>query len=306
MKNELNEKLLAFSESTTEHIEALSVDLADSIQMTIKEVEKSREQIWDLFSKLSTIIADQNAKLLEELTKFKEELSETVDNTSNDFRKNLNAHLDSYNTEINKNSLELTGKANQITQTTTEELESQISEVLDRSDTLFDNLTNTNNQHVETLQAFSNEFSRVKPIDSIRFINLPSDEAKNEFIIDMIKSASKQVSIMTSNPTFLSVVDLKAIPSEKRIFIITDFDFSKKGKKWATEVGKPVNINFYKLKAKNLSGIVVVRDENSVLVLPNSLGFTSTDEKLVSNLSRITSLLKGTSLQLKAQKKKST
>jgi hypothetical protein len=304
VRDELNEMLHAFSQSSSENIEALSVDLTDSIQMTTKEVEKSREQIQNLFSKLSAIIVEQNAKLLEKLTKFREELSETVDNASSDFRRDLDANLDSYNTDLNNYSLALTGKANQVTHTLTEKLESQISEVHNRTHELFDNLTNTNNQHIETLQAFTSEFSRVKPIGSIRFINLPSDEAKNEFIIDMIKSASKQVSIMTSNPTFLSVADLKAIPSEKRIFIITDFDFSKKGKKWVTEVVKQVNINFYKLKAKNLSGSLVVRDENSVLVLPNSLGFISTDEKLVSNLSRITSLLKGTSLPLKAQKKK--
>jgi DNA repair exonuclease SbcCD ATPase subunit len=303
MKDELNVMLHAFSQSTTEDIEALSIDLADSIQMTIKEVEKSQEQIQNLFSKLSVIIVEQNVKLLEKLTKFKTELSETVDNTSNDLRKNLNVNLDSYNTDINKYSLELIGKTNQITQTVTEGLESQLLETLDRSHELLDNLTNTNDQHVEILQTLENEFSRIKPIDSIRFVNLPSNEAKNKFIIDMINSASKQVSIMTSNPTFLSLADLKAIPSEKRIFIITNYDFSKKGRKWATEVDKPVNINFYKLKAKNLSGIIAIRDGNSVLVLPNSLGFTSTNEKLVSNLSRIISLLKGASLRLPAQKK---
>ncbi|MFX0151889.1 MAG: hypothetical protein ACFFAJ_13960, partial [Candidatus Hodarchaeota archaeon] len=290
-----------FSEFSSKDIEVLSVDLADSIQMTIKEIEKSREQIQNLFSKLSALVVEQNANLLEELTKFKEEYSETIDNASSDFRKNLDANLDSYNTDLNNYSLELTGKANQIAQTIAEELENQVSVVLDTTHTLFDDLTNTNNQHIETLEAFSSEFSRVKPIDSIRYINLPSDEAKNEFIIDMINSASKQVSIISSNPTFLSVADLKAIPSEKRIFIITDFDFSKKGKKWVAEVVKQVNINFYKLKANNLSGSLVVGDENSVLVLPNSLGFISTDEKLVSNLSRITSLLKGASLRLKDQ-----
>ncbi|UCG02637.1 MAG: hypothetical protein JSW11_01330 [Candidatus Heimdallarchaeota archaeon] len=306
MKDDLNEMLSAFSQSTTEDVEALSADLADSIQLTIKEVEKSREQIQNLFSKLSILMVDQNTALLEKLTKFKEELSTTVDNVNNDFKKDLEANLDSYNTDLNKNSLELTGKANQITQTVTEELDGQISEVLDRTHVLFENLISTNDQHINTLQEIASEFSRVKPVDVIRLVNLPSDEAKNEFIIEMIHSASKQIFIVTSNPTFLSVADLKAIPSEKRIFIITDFDFTKKGKKWVTEVGKQVNINFYKLKTSKLSGILVIKDENSVLVLPNSLGFTSTDEKLVSNLSSITSLLKGASLRLRTPKKKST
>ncbi len=298
MKTELNEILLNFSQSTAEDIETLSVDLTDSIQMTIKEVEKSREQIKSLFSKLSAIIVEQNAKLLDQLTKFKEELSETVENTSNDFRKSLNANLDSYNTDLNKTSLELTGKTNQITQNVIEELDNQFSEVLNRSQDFLNNLINTNKQQIEILQAFATEFSRVKPIDSLRLIKLATDEAKNEFVQDMIKTASRQVTIVTSNPTFLSVADLKTIPSEKRIFVITNFDFSKKGKKWATEVGKPVNINFYKLKATKLSGLLAIKDESAVLVLPDTLGFASTDEKFVSYLSGIMSMLKGSSLQL--------
>ena len=303
MKNDLNEMFHAFSQSTSEDIETLSIDLADSIQITIKEVEKSREQIQNLFTRLSAIFVEQNTKLTEKITEFKEELSETIDDTSNDFRKSLDTNLVSYNTELDKNSLELTGKTNQITQAIIEELESQFTEVLTRIEERFAKITDTNNKQIETLQTIASEYSRVKPIDSIRFINLPSDEAKNEFIIEMIKSASKQVFIVTSNPTILSVADLKTIPSDKRIFVITDFDFTKKGKKWISEVGNQVNVNFYKLKTKNLSGLLVIKDESSVLVLPNSLGFTSTDEKFILNLSRITTLLKGTSLRLNTPKK---
>ncbi|MFX1282004.1 MAG: hypothetical protein ACFFB5_00050 [Promethearchaeota archaeon] len=298
MKNEINEMLRKFSQSTSEEIEALSLDLTDSIQMTLKEVEKSREQIQSLFSTLSAIISEQSTKLLDQLTKFKEELSETAENTSSDFRKTLNANLDSYNTDLNKNSLELAGKANQTTQALTEELDNQLSEVLEKSHELFDNLSNTNKQQIQSLQALSTEFSRVKPIDTIRLIKLATDEAKNEFIQDIITTSSKQVTIVTSNPTFLSVADLKAIPSEKRIFIITNFDFTKKGKKWASEVEKQININFYKSKAMKLSGLLAVKDESAVLVLPDTLGFTSTDDKLISYLSGIISLLKGSSLRL--------
>ena len=303
MRNDLNEMFHAFSQSTSEDIEALSNDLADSIQITIKEVEKSREQIQNLFTKLSAIFVEQSTKLIEKLTEFKEELSETIDDSSNDFRKSLDTNLVSYNTELDKNSLELTGKTNQITQSVIEEIGSQFSEILTRINERFEKITNTNSEHIETLQTIVSEYSRIKPIDSIRFINLPSDEAKNKFIIEMINSATKQVLIVTSNPTFLSVADLKAIPSEKRIFVITDFDFTKKGKKWISEVGSQININFYKLKTKNMSGLIVIRDESSVLVLPNSLGFTSIDEKLVTNLSKITTLLKGTTLKVRTPRK---
>lgn len=302
MKNELNEILQGFSQSTTEDIESISLNLTDSIQMTIKEVEKSRTQIIDMFSNLSTIIDEQTAKSINQLNKFKEELSQTFDTTSKEFKKDLLVNLDSYNNDLNKTSLELTGKANQITQAITEEADNQISQVLDISRELHDNLANSNSQHIETLEAFATELSNVKPVGSIRLVKLTTDEAKNEFIMNMISAASKQVTIMTSNPTFLSVADLKTIPSEKRIFIITNFDFSKKGKKWVAEVGKPVNINFYKLKANNITGNLVIGDNKSVLVLPNSLGITSTDEKLVSYFSGTAGLLKGASLQLEPKK----
>lgn len=306
MKKELNEVLRDFSQSTSQDIESLSMELADSVQMTINEVDKSREQIQNLFNKLSAIIVEQNTGFLDQITKFKEETSQTVEKAGKDTRKNLVGNLDSYNNDLNKTSLALAGKATQLSNTVTDELDKQISEVLARSHELFDKLLDENSHHIKTLQALDTELSRVKPIGAIRLVKLATDEIKNEFIKDMISTASKQVTIVTSNPTFLNVADLKNIPSEKRIFIITNFDFSKKGKKWAAEVGKPVNINFHKLKAKKLSGLLVVQDESSALVLPNTLGFTSTDEKLVSYLSSMTSFLKGSSLRLPSRGKQSS
>lgn len=306
MKNELNEIILNYSDSTGQSIESLSNDLSDSVQMTVKEVEKSRFHIQDLFSKLEAVMVEQNEKLIDSLAKFKEETSDTIEEASQDSRKILISNLESYNNDLDKTSLEFRGTTTQLTQTMTEELDTQISNIIDSSNEFFDHLLEANSHRIDILQVLATEFSRVKPLDAIRLIKLATDEIKNQFIIDMINSASKQVTIVTSNPTFLDVADLKAIPSEKRIFIVTDFDFTKKGKKWVSDIGKPVNINFHKSKAKNLVGLLVVRDDNSALVLPDTLGFTSTDEKLVSYLSGMISWLKGASLRLPSKRKKSS
>ncbi len=306
MKTELNGILRDFSQSTTQDIESLSIDLADGVQRTINEVDKSREEIQDIFSKLTTVITEQNESLLNQLANFKEEILQLYEKTSQDSRKNIIANFDSYDNDLDKTSLALTGKATQLTQNVTEELEKQTFKVLDRSHELFDQLLDSNNQYKGILQTLVTETSRVKPITAIRLIKLANDEAKNEIIKDMIDTASKQVTIVTSNPTFLSVADLKTIPSEKRIFIITNFDFTKKGKKWIAEVGKQVNINFHKLKAKKLIGLLVIQDEESALVAPDTLGFTSKDEKFVLYLSSLINLLKGTSLRIKSIGKKSS
>ncbi len=306
MKKELNETLDKFSQSTSQDIESISNDLTDSVQMTINEVDKSRESIETLFSKLSALLTDKNTALLEELAKFNKEILQTIEKVGLDSRKKLISGLDSYNNDLDKTSLSLTGNATQITKNVTEDLEKQILNVQNGTSELFNRLLEENSQYVETLQALATETSRVKPINNIRLIKLSSDSAKNEFINDMINTASKQVTIVTPNPTLLNVADLKAIPSEKRIYIITDFDFSKKGKKWVTEIEKPVNINFHKSKVKKLSGILVIQDEESVLVLPDTIGLTSTDEQLTSYFSGLAGFLKGPSLRLTARQKKSS
>ena len=135
--------------------------------------------------------------------------------------------------------------------------------------------------------------SQTKPLDTLRLINLPSDENKNSFIIDMINKASKQVTIFTSNPTLLSVSDLKTVPSKKRIWIFTNFDFSKKGKKWFSEVNEHVNINLRKAKVAKLTGFLAIRDEDYALVLPDNLGFTTFDSRFITYLSSLLGIIKG-------------
>ena len=306
MKKEINDTLDKFSQSTSQDIESISTDLADSVQMTINEVDKLRESIETIFSNLSALSTDKNTTLLEELARFNKEALQSIEKLGLDSRKKLNASLESYDNDLDKTSLALIGNATQITKTITDDLEKQVSAAQNRISEFFDQLLDKNNQYIETLQALATEISRVKPIDNTRLIKLASDSAKNEFINDMITAASKQVTIVTSNPTFLDVADLKAIPSEKRIYIITDFDFSKKGKKWVTEIGKPVNINFHRSKTKKLSGMMVIQDEESVLVLPDTIGLISTDEQLTSYLSAIIGFLKGSSLRLTTREKTSS
>lgn len=303
MKTDLNEIIQNFTISSTHDIESLSTDLADGIQMATNEIAKSREKILSLFSELSTKFNEQNEKLLEELTKFKEGILNASEKAGSNFRKNLVANLDTYNNDIEKTSLDLSGKSTQLTQALVENLDKQVSSVLTRSQEVLDRLSKSFTQRVTTLKTLATETSRVKPIGTIRLIKLATDEAKNEFIKDTIRDATKQVIIVTANPTFLDIADLKAIPSEKRIYVITNFDFSKKGKKWASEVGKPVNINFHKSKTTKLSGLFVIQDEKAALVLPNTHGFITSDDELVKQLSNLTNLLKGSRIDLSADKK---
>ncbi|UCE13284.1 MAG: hypothetical protein JSV04_13995 [Candidatus Heimdallarchaeota archaeon] len=303
MKTELNEIIHNFSKSSTHDIESLSTDLADSIQMTTNEIDKSREKILSLFSEFFAKFVEQNEKLLEDLNKFKEETLITSEKAGSTFKKNIVTSLDTYNNDLEKTSLDLSGKSTQLTQALVENLDTQVSSALEKSQELLNRLLKSYTQNVASLTSLATETSRVKPMGTIRLIKLATDEAKNEFVKDTIRSATKQVSILTANPTFLDVADLKAIPSEKRIYVITNFDFSKKGKKWASEVGKPVNINFHKSKTTKLSGLIVIQDEKVALVLPDTLGFITSDDDLALQLSDLTNFLKGSRIKLSADKK---
>ena len=143
------------------------------------------------------------------------------------------------------------------------------------------------------------ELSSTKPDRPVRIISLATNDARNEYIKEITSLAKKQVTIFSSNPTFLSPEDLKAIPSEKRIWIYSNYDFTKKGKKWLSDVENQVkvNINLRKAKTKKISGLIVIQDGESALVLPDTLGYTTTDPKFISHLSELLNLLKGASLR---------
>jgi DNA repair exonuclease SbcCD ATPase subunit len=302
VKEELSSILRDYSQTTTQNIESLSSDLADTVRLSIKDVDNTRNEIQEMFSSINSVVGEKNTNLLEYLTELKTDLLQNAEKGKLDTIKEINTSLDTYKNNLEKDSLALSGKASQLIKTVNEDLEKQISRLLKNSHELLKDLV-TINKFSENLHELDSEISRTKPLTSVRLVKLATDEAKNEYIRDMIKAASKQVTIFTSNPTFLSVSDLKAIPSDKRIWIFTSFDFTKKGKRWVSEIGEQVNINLRKAKSKKLSGLLVVQDQTAALVLPDTLGFTTSDSKIVEYFSGLLSLLKGTPLQTKSKSK---
>ncbi|MFX0186080.1 MAG: hypothetical protein ACFE95_23600, partial [Candidatus Hodarchaeota archaeon] len=303
VKEELNSILREYSQATTQNIESLSSDLADTVRISIKDIDITRNEIQEMFSSINSVVDEKNTNILKYLTDLKTDLIQNVEKENIDTKKEINTSLDTFINNLEKDSLALSGKASQLIKTVNEDLEKQISRVLTNSHELLEDLVTKNNQFSGNLQELESEISRTKPLTTVRVVKLATDEAKNEYIRGMIKAASKQVTIFTSNPTFLSVSDLKAIPSDKRIWIFTSFDFTKKGKKWVSEIGEQVNINLRKAKSEKLSGLLVVQDQTSALVLPDTLGFTTSDSKIVMYFSGLLSLLKGTPLRIKSKSK---
>ena len=72
-------------------------------------------------------------------------------------------------------------------------------------------------------------------------------------------------------------------------------DFSKKGKKWFAEVGNQVNLNLRITKGSKINGILAVRDEDLAMVVPNDVGFSTTDTNFVKYLFNLLNVMKGTS-----------
>ncbi len=302
MKAELKEIVRNFTQSTNQEIELLSVDLADSIKTSITTIDISREEIMTLLQDISPKLMDQDTVLLDNLIKFKENAVKSIEELSSNTKKDLVNSLETYNNDLDKGTFDMTAESTHLVQSLTEEFEKQIDEFQTSSNDLLDQLMTTNTLQKESLQELAKIVSSTKPEYAIRVVNLPTNDARNEYINDMIKGASKQVTIFASNPTFLSPEDLKSIPSEKRIWIYSSYDFTKKGKKWLSEVGGQVNVNLRKANTKKISGVILVQDNNSALILPDALGYISLDSKFISYLSELLNLLKGPSLRRIAKK----
>jgi hypothetical protein len=292
-KDEINSIIRDFNQVTNQSIEDFSLHLTDNIQLALDDINQSRNEIQELFSSLPTNLAEKNSQLINDLKKMKSNRVQSVEDTALDSKKEIETLVDSYQNDLEKSSITLTRTLTQLLQEIVEEIEKQVSTGLSDTQQLVDQLLATNNQQKSVLEDLSSIFSLNKPLNTVRLVKLETDEAKNEFIFNMVSSASKQVTFFTPNPTFLSLDDLKTVPSEKRIWIFTSYDFTKKGKKWLTEVGKQVNINIRKSKSKKLSGLLVIQDESSALVLPDTIGFTTSDSKFVNYLSGLVNLLKG-------------
>ncbi len=301
--SELRDSLKAvtegFNKESTTNVEQLSLDFTDSIQRAINEVNKSREDIQSILTNLTESMKGSGTETTVHLTSIKTDLSSKVDGLSSDFSKNISKDLESYNNEIKKSILENKGNMTKFIQSINSEIERYLSDFLNRTNEILTGLKDSHAEQTEILGALEAELAGRESISYLRLLKLSSNNAINEYLIEYIKNASKQVTLYMADPTILSTTDLKSVPSEKRIWIFTSYDFSKKGKKWFNEIGKQVNINLRKSKGTGrISGILAVRDEDQAIVLPEDVGFTTFDSKFVNYLLNLLNLLKGSSLRL--------
>lgn len=298
---ETNEELKAvvrnFSQSTSQNIESLSKDLEDNIKLSLDQINKSKTAIEALFNNLNQIKSEENEKLSEELTKFKNTVLTSLEQNTEEIVNQVSANIDRHYNELEKSSLAQSGNVTNLIQRINDEIEKQILSIQTETTNNFTQMSQNQDSLQVILEKIQEELSQTKPLETIRTVNLDSDESKSTYILDILKSAEKNVTIFSSNPTFLPVADLKSIPSQKRIWIFTSFDFTKKGKKWFTDLSEQVNINLREAKAKKINGIFVIQDEKLALVLPENLGLLIADPKFVTNLSALLGTLKGSTIR---------
>jgi hypothetical protein len=296
-QDSLKDVLKEFSQTSNQNIEEISTDLTDSIQRTINEVSKSREEIEDNFTQLMEALRTKNSETVNQLSMFKTEVTTKTEVLGKEFMKNISTELDSYTNEIQKSTLASQGNTSQSVQTLNTEIETYLNTLLDKTSFLLEGLTREHAQQLSTLNNVKTELDQVKPSSYVKLLKLPSNRAISDYILEMAKSSSKQVTLYMSDPTILAPEELKMIPAEKRIWLYTNTDFSKKGKKWFVEVGNQVNINLRISKGSKVNGILAVRDDDLAVVLPDELGFSTIDTNFVKYLLNLINTMKGTSLR---------
>ena len=297
MKDSLKDVLKDFSQTSIQNFDEISTDLTDSIQRTINEVNKSREEIKDSFTHLMENIRTKNTETANQLSTFKNEITTKTEALGNEFLKDISTELESYTNEIQKSSLESQGNVSQSIQALNSEIETFLMALLDKTNSLLDGFTKDHAHQLNTLNTVKSELDQVKPTSHVKLLKLPSNRAICDYLMEMMKSSSKQVTLYMSDPTILSPEELKMIPKEKRIWLYTSLNFSKKGKKWYTEVGNQVNLNLRISKGSKVTGVLAVRDKDLALVLPGEVGFSTTDSTFVKYLLNLLNLMKGTSLR---------
>jgi hypothetical protein len=298
-RNNLKDTLHGFTKDSTQNIEQFAEDFADSIQRTVNEVNKSRDEIQTILTNMTQTLTEKNKETLEEYSTFKSSLISKIEGISTEANRDVSGEIGSYKNEIDKFTLETKGNMAQFIQNLKSEVETSLNERLSKTQETLDHLIDEQTAQSTILNTVESEILSETPIPYLRLLKLSTNNAINEYILDLIKNSSKQLTIYISDPTILSPVDLKAVPSNKRIWIFTSFDFTKKGKKWFSEIGNQVNINIRSSKGSKITGILAVQDEVQALVLPEDLGFITADTKFVSYLVNLLNMLKGTSIRLK-------
>jgi len=299
IKEELSGFTRDFSQVSTKNIEDITNDLTGRVQISLKNVNESKEKLQELFTELALTINEENKKLLKELGEQKENIVKEFKIQLQDLDQSMNASIDTYYNDLEKNSLSMSGNSSQLIQILTEEFDKLITEISESSNNILKELLGSNNSFKEGLQILADELAKSEPLKDIRFINLANEDIKTKYITELIKGVKKQVTIFTSNPTLYPTGILTTIPSEKRIYFITNYDFTKKGKKWANEVEEKLNIVFHSTTAEKLTGTFIIADDNLAIVIPDDIGIIISDPKLVPFFSQTLNSIKGRRMSLK-------
>jgi hypothetical protein len=293
-----------FSQESTQNIEEISANLTESIESTIDEVNKSREEIKGSISQLMEDLSSKNTETTNQIFTVRNDVTSKAEDLGDEFLKTISTELESYSNEIQKSTLESEGSMSQLIQTLNSEIEEYFESLLNKTQTLLDGLTQDHKYQLNTLNTVKSELDQVKIDSHLKLLKLPTNRAISDYIIEMARSSSKQISLYMSDPTILTPEELKTITKEKRIWFYTNMDFSKKGKKWFAEIGSQVNINLRITKGSKINGVLAVRDEDLAMVLPDDIGFSTIDHNFVKYLLNLLNVMKGTSQRASRPKAK--
>jgi hypothetical protein len=304
MQESLKGILNEFSQESTQNIEEISTNLTNSIESTINEVNKSREEIKVSITKLMEDLRNKNTETTNQISTVRNDVTSKTEDLGNEFLKTISTELESYSNEIQKSTLESEGSMSQFIQSLNSEIEEFFESLLNKTQSLLDGLTQDHKYQLNTLNTVRSELDQVKLYSHLKLLKLPTNRAISDYIIEMAHSSSKQISLYMSDPTILTPEELKTITKEKRIWLYTNMDFSKKGKKWFAEIGSQVNINLRITKGSKINGVLAVRDEDLAMVLPDDIGFSTTDSNFVKYLFNLLNVMKGTSQRASRSKAK--
>ncbi|MFW9855582.1 MAG: hypothetical protein ACFFFG_11000 [Candidatus Thorarchaeota archaeon] len=294
-KEELNTISRNFVEASKGQSEAFSEDLNGSIDLSTASVSKSKSDTLDSMSDISEIINSNNSSLREEVKLIRDSASGKLKDFGQEKTAEMRKKLDSFKSGFEKSVRSMIDGSHQVVREEIENMDSRLIELTSKSEQIFKEITDETIEFKDVLRTISLETARAKPLGSIRFVHIPNEAANLDYLSHLIESTAKQLTIFVSDPPrFLSLPVLKKVPPEKRIWIYTNYDFSKKGKKWLNELGKQVNVNLRKAKTnRKITGLIGVVDSNFVLILPDTVGIVSSDSNLVENVENLLTLLKG-------------
>ena len=83
-------------------------------------------------------------------------------------------------------------------------IQDHLTELLEKTHSTLDGFLTSYSQQAEILNALEEELNIAKPESFVNLLRLSSNNAINEYILNLVKSSSKQVTLYISDPTILS------------------------------------------------------------------------------------------------------